>query len=215
MNKKVIVKKTVAFVRQKLQEESSGHDWWHIHRVVKMAKTIGKKEKADLFVVELAALLHDLDDWKNNNGDSLVGVKAATDVLKKFGIPNKTIKHVAKIIENISFKGILDKKSKLTSLEGKIVQDADRLDAMGAIGIGRVFAYGGNKGQLMYDPSERADAKEFGKRLSKTAINHFYEKLLLLKDLMNTKTAKKIAKERHKFMEEYLDRFFREWEGKI
>lgn len=216
MVKKSVVKKISQEVQEKFEHESSGHDWWHIYRVWQLAQNIGKKEKADMFVVELAALLHDIDDWKNNEGDSSVGAKVAASMLRKYQVAEEAIDQIVDIIMNISFKGVTDKQSKMVSIEGKVVQDADRLDAIGAIGIGRTFTYGGSKGNLMYDPGVQADPEKYGTshgKGSSTTINHFYEKLLLISSLMHTKTAKKMAKGRHKFMEQFLSRFYKEWNG--
>ncbi len=178
---------------------------------------IAKKENvSDLFVIELAALLHDIADWKFHGGDTTVGSRIAKEELKKLGVDEKTINYVCDIIDNISFKGA-GAKNKIKTREGMIVQDADRLDAIGAIGIGRAFAYGGYKKREMYNPnikSENHENFEQYKKSQGTTLNHFYEKLLLLKDRMNTQTGKKIAEKRHKFMVSYLKEFFSEWEGK-
>lgn len=215
MNKTKTINKTVNFVKDKLQGEGSGHDWWHILRVWNIAKTIGKKEKVDMFVVELAALLHDIADWKFNDGDELAGARAARVWLESLAIDPEVIDHVCDIIATSSFKGA-GVKSEMKTIEGKVMQDADRLDAIGAIGIGRTFAYGGHKGREMYNPNIKPEfhttAEQYKNNVTPT-INHFYEKLLLLKDLMNTNTAKKMAVRRHKFMEEFLKEFFKEWNG--
>lgn len=221
MNKKTIITKVANVVKQKLEGESSGHDWWHIYRVWKMAKHIGKEEDADMFVVELTALLHDIADWKFNGGDDAVGQKMNRKILSEYGTPEDVINHVCEIIFTMSFKGA-DVKSQIRTLEGKIVQDADRLDAIGAIGIARAFASGAKFNEVFHDPTvpvpKYKSAEEYinakGEK-GRTTINHFYEKLLLLKDRMNTQTAKRIAEKRHRFMKEYLDKFFQEWEGKI
>ena len=217
MDKQVIISQIADEVRQKLEGEGSGHDWWHIVRVWNMAKHIGISEGADMFVVELAALLHDIADWKFHDGDDTVGPKIARQVLEKYSVPDDTVDRVCDIIVTASFKGA-GVKTEMKTLEGKVVQDSDRLDAIGAIGVARTFAYGGHKNRPMYDsdkkPAMHQSKEEYFKSESPT-INHFYEKLLLLKDRMNTKTAREIAEGRHRFMEEYLDRFFREWEGKI
>lgn len=182
-----------------------------------MAKKIGKEEGADLFVVELASLLHDIADWKfQDGGDDSVGAMIAKEWLEKFNVDSKIISHICDIIVGVSFKGA-GVEDKLNSIEGKVVQDADRLDAMGAMGISRCFAYGGSKSREIYNPEKKPHMhKSFEeyKKSDSPSINHFYEKLLLLKDRMNTKTGKLIAKERHEFMESYLGRFFKEWEGK-
>ncbi len=212
-----IIEKTAEFVESKLKGEGSGHDWWHIYRVWKMAQYIGQKEKADRLVVELGALLHDIADWKFTGGDFKIGPKISREWLEKLKVDSKVIDRVCHIIEHISFKGA-GEKNKIKSLEGKVVQDADRLDAIGAIGIARAFAFGGSKGNEIYNPNIKhkfhTSFKTY-KNTNNTAINHFYEKLLLLKDRMNTKTGKKLAKTRHKFMEEYLKEFYKEWEGNL
>lgn len=217
MNKEEIIEKTRKYVEQTLSGEGSGHDWWHVYRVWKMSQTIGKVEKADMFIVELAALLHDIADWKFNNGDEEAGAKAARIWLESIEVDLDVINQVCNIIATSSFKGA-KVKSEMKTLEGRVIQDADRLDAIGAIGIGRAFAYGGNKNREMYNPNIKPvlheTAEQYKNNVTPT-INHFYEKLLLLKDLMNTKTAKKIAQERHRYMEEYLDRFYKEWDGKL
>ncbi len=202
-------------VRQKLEGEGSGHDWWHIYRVWKMAQHIGKGEKANMLVVELGALLHDIADWKFHGGDDTVGPRVAGEMLEKRGVLKEVISQVQRIILVGSFKGAGVKIGPST-LEGKIMQDADRLDALGAIGIARTFAYGGHKNRILHNPNQKpimhATKEEYAKSAG-TTINHFYEKLLFLKDLMNTKTARELAEGRHKFMEEYLNHFYKEWEG--
>ena len=201
-----LIDRTAAHVQEVLSGDGTGHDWWHVHRVWKTAQRIGKEEKADLLVVELAALLHDIADWKLNDGDSSVGPRMAKEWLDSQGVESSISEHVCQIIAGISFKGAGVEQPPL-SLEGQVVQDADRLDAMGAIGIARAFAYGGSKGRMIYDPAakptEHRTAEAFLKN-DGTTINHFYEKLLLLKDRMNTATGKAIAEERHRFMEDYL-----------
>ena len=199
-----------------MEGESSGHDWQHVYRVWKMAAYIGKQEKADMFVVELAALLHDISDWKFNNGDDTVGPKLAARLLSEHDIPKDVIKHITEIMLTMSFKGA-GVKTDMRTTEGKIVQDADRLDAIGAVGIGRTFAYGGHASLQMYKPGIKPvmhKTKEEYFKNPATTINHFYEKLLLLKDRMNTKTAKRLAKGRHEFMLRYLERFFKECDCK-
>ena len=211
-----VIVNTIEFVRKELEGEGSGHDWWHIHRVWKNALHIASGEECDLFVVQLAALLHDIADYKFHGGDDSVGPRVAREWLESQNVSEEIISHVCSIIKGASFKGA-GVDSGMSSIEGKIVQDADRLDAIGAIGIARTFAYGGNKNREMYNPSvkpEKHNSFEEYKGNSSPTINHFYEKLLLLKDLMNTKTAKRIAADRHAYMEEYLDRFYAEWDGK-
>ena len=215
MNKRKIINNTARYSREKLSGESSGHDWWHTQRVWKTAVCIGKREKADMFVIELAALLHDIADFKFHKGNTLIGAETAKQWLTKQGVDKTTADKVCEIVKNVSFKGA-GVKSKIKTKEGMVVQDADRLDAMGAIGIGRVFAFGGARGKEMYNPKIKPKLhKTFGeyKNSKGTTINHFYEKLLLLKDLMNTKTGKVMAKSRHEFMKQFLERFFREWKG--
>ena len=209
------IQKTVTFVKQTLQNAESGHDWWHILRVWNNAKLISQTEQVDLLTVELAALLHDIADSKFHNGDEEIGPKTAGEFLKSIDVDAVVIEHVQQIIRHLSFKSSFDKSS-FTSEEMKVVQDADRLDAIGAIGIARAFTYGGFKNREMYNPEIAPDfnlTKEAYKNSTAPTINHFYEKLLLLKDLMNTETAKKIAVQRHEFMELYLEQFAAEWNG--
>lgn len=216
MQKEEIIKKTAQYARKTMEGESSGHDWWHAYRVWQMARHLGKSEKADMFTVELAALLHDIADYKLHGGDTEIGPRIAGEWLKSLNVDGKIIEHIQEIIRDASFKGA-NVKSGMKTLEGKIVQDADRLDAIGAMGIARTFTYGGYKGAPIYEPEVKPvmhNSFEEYKSITPPTINHFYEKLLLLKDLMNTKTAKKIAKERHEYMEKYLERFYKEWEGK-
>jgi uncharacterized protein len=211
-NKEEIINKTEDYVKSILLEESSGHDWWHIYRVWKLAKSIAEKEKADLFIVELAALLHDIADWKFTNGDEEVGPKLAREWLEPLGVEKKDIDHITEIIKDLSYKGAKVQTS-MKTLEGKVVQDADRLDAMGAIGIARCFAYGGHKGREIYNPEIKPqlhDSADAYKNNKSPSINHFYEKLLLLKDLINTESAKAIAQKRHEFMEFFLVEFYKE-----
>ncbi len=216
MSEAEILKKTEEYIKNRLSGEGSGHDWWHVYRVWKNAIYIGKYEDVDLFVVQLGALLHDISDWKFNDGDDNVGPKAAREWLEKLEVEEGVISHVCKIIKEISFKGA-GVKTPMSTIEGMVVQDADRLDAIGAIGIARTFAYGGHKGREIWNPNigpELHDSFEKYRNSTGPTINHFYEKLLLLKELMNTNSAKKIAENRHKFMEQFLDRFYKEWECK-
>ncbi len=217
MNKPHIIERTVQYVRQLLEGEGSGHDWWHVYRVWRNAVFIAEKEKADLFVVELAALLHDIADWKFHDGDDSKGPRAASEWLLKLNVEEPIIQHVSGIIRDMSFKGA-GVDSMMKSPEGKVVQDADRLDAIGAIGIARTFAYGGSTGREMYNPEippEKHESFEHYKNSKGPTVNHFYEKLLLLKDRMNTGTAKRLAQERHEYMEKFLEQFFREWNGNL
>lgn len=210
-----LIDRTADHVKAKLSGDGTGHDWWHVYRVWRMAKRIGEAEGADLLVVELAALLHDVADWKAHGGDSAVGPRMAREWLVSLDVDPTVIEQVCQIVADSSFKGAGVEQPKL-SLEGKVVQDADRLDALGAIGIARAFAYGGAKGRLIYDPDVKAVEHHTAESYLKdggTTINHFYEKLLLLKDRMNTPTGRAIAEKRHQFMEEFLRRFFDEWEG--
>jgi uncharacterized protein len=214
MKKSFILQQTKNHLREMFEKEGTGHDWWHIERVLNNATAIAKKEKsADLFIVQLGALLHDIADFKFHGGDDTVGGKVAATWLRSIGADEPTIKSVVHIVDNVSFKG-MGTESKMESIEGKIVQDADRLDAMGAIGIARAFAYGGYKQRPIYDPKGKAGKNlNFAryKKGSDSTIHHFYEKLLHLKGLMNTKTGKKMALARHRFLEAYLKQFYSEW----
>jgi len=215
LNKIKIIEDTILYVKKTLKNAEGGHDWWHIYRVWTLAKLIAKTENVDNFVVELGALLHDIADSKFNNGDETLGPKLAKEFLKTQNIDKSTIKHVILIMENISFKGGKEKQ-KFNSPELDVIQDADRLDAIGAIGIARTFNYGGFKNREIYNPEIPPNlemSKEEYKSSTAPTINHFYEKLLLLKDRMNTNTGMNIAEERHKFMEEYLRQFYKEWNG--
>lgn len=211
-----IVEQTINFVKETLRGAEGGHDWFHIQRVFNNTLLIAKDEKPDILTVSLAALLHDIADAKFHEGDETIGPKLAKTFLNNLGIPKKTINHVVKIIENISFKNTLAQKKgrPFNSLELQIVQDADRLDAIGAIGIARAFNYGGFKNRELYNPDiapKLKQTKEAYKNSTAPTINHFYEKLLLLKDKMNTETGRKLAAERHRFMLDYLEQFFKEW----
>jgi len=216
MTNEEIITKTKKYLEKLFKSESSGHDYWHMYRVWKLSKYIAKKESnVDMFTLELAALLHDIADWKFHDGDEEAGPRAARKWLESLGVDNKVIEHIEDIIRNISFKGA-GVKTKLDTIEGQIVHDADKLDAIGAIGIARTFAYGGSKGRLMYDPDikpELHNTFEAYKNNSGPTINHFYEKLLLLKDRMFTTTGKVLAKDRHDIMEKFLQEFYAEWEG--
>ena len=210
-----IIDKSILFVKEKLENAEGGHDWFHIERVYKNAILIARNEDCDLDVVKLGALLHDIADSKFHDGDETIGPKIAREFLEKENVTEEIIKHVINIIENISFKGGNFQK-KFHSKELEIVQDADRLDAIGAIGIARTFNYGGFKNRPLYNPAIAPKLnmnKEEYKNSESPTLNHFYEKLLLLKDKMNTETGKKIALERHKYMENFLSQFYAEWEG--
>jgi uncharacterized protein len=212
-----VIDSTIDFVKKELQGAEGGHDWWHIYRVWNNAKLIGKSEKVDLFIVELGALLHDIADSKFHNGDEEVGPQKAINFLVELGEEEIVINHVEQIIRNISYKGGKTKRL-FDSLELDVVQDADRLDAIGAIGIARTFNYGGFKGKEIYNPDIKPNlsmTKEEYKASTAPTLNHFYEKLLLLKDLMNTHTGKKIATKRHEYMVEFLNQFYAEWEGVV
>jgi uncharacterized protein len=216
LNERDIIQKTTDHVRGLLSGEGSGHDWFHIERVRNVALAIAREERADLFVVELAALLHDVADWKFAGGDHEAGPRAAREWLSSLGVPQATSDHVTAIIAGLSFKGA-GVETPMSTIEGQCVQDADRLDAIGAIGIARAFAYGGHKGRAMYDPAvlpEPHASFEAYKNNAGPTINHFYEKLLLLRDRMNTVTGRKLAAERHVVLEEFLEEFFAEWAGK-
>lgn len=214
-----IIEATKAFVKSELFDAEGGHDWFHIERVYKNTLLIAKNEPVDITVVSLAALLHDIADPKFHNGDETIGPRVASKFLLKHNVDNKIIEHVTKIIENMSFKNTFEVTKgspSFTSKEMEVVQDADRLDAIGAIGIARCFNYGGFKDRALYDPEIEPNlnmTKAEYKASKAPTINHFYEKLLLLKDQMNTKTGKRIALERHKYMKCFLKQFYAEWEG--
>jgi len=210
-----LIDNTILFVKQKLENAEAGHDWFHIERVYKNALLIAQDEVCDIQIVKLGALLHDIADSKFNDGDETIGPKVARAFLESQKVSEEIIVHVVNIIENISFKGGNFEK-KFNSIELEIVQDADRLDAIGAIGIARTFNYGGFKNRQLYNPEIAPKlnmSKEEYKKSEAPTINHFYEKLLLLKDKMNTKTGKILAQERHKFMELFLSQFYAEWDG--
>lgn len=205
----------MSFVKESLKEAESGHDWWHIERVWKLARHIAENEEADLLVIELAALLHDIADAKFHGGDEEIGPVTAVNFLKSIYLDEKTVFHVEQIIRNMSFKSSLGEVT-FHSKELEVVQDADRLDAIGAIGIARAFTYGGYKNRELYNPSVPPNpnmSKEEYKTSTNPTINHFYEKLLLLRDKMNTETGRKMAEERHLFMEKFLMQFYAEWNG--
>jgi uncharacterized protein len=209
------ITKTIIFVKEQLENAEGGHDWFHIERVYKNSLLIARDENVDIFVVQLGALLHDIADSKFHDGDETVGRNMARTFLFSLNVDSKVIEHVINIIENISFKGG-NEAQKFKSPELDVVQDADRLDALGAIGIARTFNYGGFKNRTLFDPSIKPNlnmSKEEYKSSDAPTINHFYEKLLLLKDKMNTKTGKQIAEKRHQFMELYLAQFYDEWDG--
>jgi len=210
-----ILEQTVSFVQKQLADDTTGHDWWHINRVHQNAKFIAEQEGANTFVVELAALLHDIADWKLHDGDQSVGPVMAGEFLLAAEVDQAVIEQVCDIIATLSFKGA-GVDSTMKTVEGQVVQDADRLDALGAIGIARAFAYGGHFDRPLYDPNNspvmHQSAEEY-LNSSGATINHFYEKLLLLKDLMNTETGKILAEERHRYLETFLEQFYSEWNG--
>lgn len=213
MDYKKIIQDTESFIRNLLEGEGSGHDWWHIHRVRNNALHIAQAYSVDLFIIEMAALLHDIADHKLHGGDEEIGPRKAAEWMDKLDVTQHCQQQILSIMKEVSFsKGL-----KPSSLEGEIVQDADRLDAIGAIGIARTFAFGGYKKREIYNPEippiQYKSLDEYKKNTNPT-LNHFYEKLLLLKDMMNTEEAQKIAQNRHEFMESFLDQFYAEWEGK-
>lgn len=217
-----IIEKTARFVRRQLEDAEGGHDWNHIERVRKVAVHIAKEEqKGDMLVIELAALLHDIADAKFHGGDETIGPKMAGEFLQTVNLPEELSGHVIKIIEYISFRK-RHLAGEFTSVELQIVQDADRLDAIGALGIARAFSYGGFKNRPLYVPDElvkelippgksRFQEAETSRVPSDHTIGHFYDKLLLIADLMNTEAAKKLARDRHVFMERFLEQFYKEW----
>jgi uncharacterized protein len=210
-----LIETTIQFVKATLAQAEGGHDWFHIERVYKNAVLIAASEKCDLEIVQLGALLHDIADSKFHQGDETVGPKVARAFLEKEQMEEAVIAHVIAIIENISFKGG-NFETKFQSKELAIVQDADRLDAIGAIGIARTFNYGGYKNRPLYNPAITPNlhmSKEEYKQSDSPTLNHFYEKLLLLKDKMNTVTGRKLAESRHRFMEHFLSEFYAEWDG--
>lgn len=215
MKQEQIINQTVSFVQETLANAEGGHDWWHIYRVWKVAKQIGAREEVDMFVVELGALLHDIADSKFHGGDESIGPQKAREFLQKLEVEESVIQHIENIILHISFKGGNHDQA-FHSQELAVVQDADRLDAIGAIGIARTFNYGGFKNRAIFDPNippKPGMSKEEYKKHAAPTINHFYEKLLLLKDRMNTQTGKEMAEHRHAFMQLFLDEFYQEWEG--
>lgn len=214
-SEQILIQKTIAFVKEELKNAEGGHDWFHIERVYKNALAISKYEPVDETVVALGALLHDIADSKFHNGDETVGPLKAQKFLRTQSVPEEIIENVVKIIENVSFGGG-NRIQKFNSKELEVVQDADRLDTIGAIGIARTFNYGGFKNRKMYDPAIKPKlhmTPEEYKNSDAPTVNHFYEKLLLLKDKMNTQTGKRMAQERHLFMEKFLRQFYAEWNG--
>ena len=218
-----VISKTIEFVKAELQGAEGGHDWWHIYRVWKTSCAIAKEENVNLLVVALGALLHDIADAKFHRGDETIGPIKARKFLESLSVDSDIIEHVINIIENISFRSSLSEnkgndRSGFHSEELAVVRDADRLDAIGAIGIARTFNYGGFKNRAIYDPEIAPDlnmTKEGYKRSTAPTINHFYEKLLLLKDLMHTESGKRLAAQRHQVMKDFLTQFYKEWEGEV
>jgi len=216
MKIKRVIKNTEKFVKARLAGEGTGHDWWHIERVRKNARLICKSEKADFFIVELAVLLHDVGDRKVIHQDA-DDYSIAESFLKTQGISDEVLEQVMYIIKNISFSKSLNRRKASASTEFYVVQDADRLDAMGAIGIARAFAFGGSKSRPLYDPRQKAGtarSTKAYKQIKSSSLHHFEEKLFLLRDLMNTRAARKIASRRHKYMKAYVKQFLSEWSGK-
>ena len=223
MNEQEIIANTATFVKSILKDAEGGHDWFHILRVWNNAKQLAKYEKVDMFVTELGVLLHDIADSKFHNGDETIGPRIAREFLESQQVDSSIITHIEKIISNISYKSSLpsnknqNNTSQFTSPELDLIQDADRLDAIGAIGIARCFNYGGFKNRPLHNPKIQPNinqSKESYKNSNAPTINHFYEKLLLLKDKMNTKTGQRMAIERHNYMEQFLEQFYAEWNGK-
>ncbi len=213
MKKNDIIKETQNYVKKTLEDDCTGHDWWHSYRVWKTARHLAKKEGGNLFVIELSALLHDIADWKFNQGNLSTATELTSKWLNHLNVEETTVNKVNHIISSISFKGAGTNDSQL-EIEGQIVQDADRLDAMGAIGIGRTFAYGGHKKRKMHDPAIKPlhhKTFESYQKNQGTTINHFHEKLFLIKNRMNTKTAKELAEEKHQLMEDFVTQFTKEW----
>lgn len=216
MDRRAIIERTAEFVRGRLTGEATGHDWWHIDRVRVLARRLGEQEGADLFVVELAALLHDIADWKFHDGDLEAGPRETAVWLENCGLEEELIEQVCDIVGSLSFKGA-QVPTPMATLEGQVVQDADRLDALGAMGIARAFAYGGSQRREIHNPDigpEGHSSFEAYQSSRSTTINHFHEKLLLLADRMNTGAARRLAMDRHSYMESFLERFQEEWEGK-
>jgi uncharacterized protein len=217
MDQETVIQKTIDFVKEVLADAEGGHDWWHIFRVWKLSKHIAQTENVNMFIVELGALLHDIADSKFHDGDEEIGPRKAREFLSLLNVQEDVIIHVENIISNVSFKGGRHTQ-KFKSPELDVIQDADRLDAMGAIGIARTFNYGGHKGRKIYNPEIKSNfniTKEEYKNSDTPTLNHFYEKLLLLKDRMNTSTGKSMAEHRHKYMEQFLDEFYKEWNGEL
>jgi len=217
MNHETVINKTILFVKETLSYAEGGHDWWHIYRVWNLSKHIAQTEEVDLLIVELGALLHDIADSKFYQGDEEIGPRKARAFLSSIHVEEQVITHVEQIINHISFKGGNHTQT-FRSPELDVVQDADRLDALGAIGIARAFHYGGYKGREIYNPEIKPNlsmTKEEYKNDKGPTINHFYEKLLLLKNKMNTQTGRSLAEKRHVFMEQFLHEFYNEWKREV
>lgn len=215
LDRESVIQQTIRFVKTELSRAEGGHDWWHVYRVWELSKTIARTEEADLFIVELGALLHDIADSKFHSGDEEIGPRLAGDFLDSLKVDKKIIIHIEKIIANISFRGG-NEKQRFRSPELDVIQDADRLDALGAIGIARTFNYGGYKGRELFNPEIEPNlhlTKEEYKNSRAPTLNHFYEKLLLLKDRMNTPTGRSLAEHRHRYLEGFLEEFHKEWDG--
>ncbi len=219
MTNEAIIERTIDFVKATLRGAEGGHDWFHIQRVYNTSLQIAEKEEVDMLIVSLGALLHDIADAKFYEGDESIGPNMARQFLQSIPVTEEVIDHVINIIKFVSFKNSLGRAEPIfNSKEMQVIQDADRLDAIGALGIARAFNYGGYKNRPLYDPEIPAQlklSKEEYKELNSPTINHFYEKLLLLKDQMNTETGQKMAEERHRFMLAYLEQFYKEWEGEL
>lgn len=213
MKKRILLAEAEAFARSALSRDSSGHDWWHVQRVVALARRIAREEDADVFLCELAALLHDVADYKIA-GDEVTGLATVRGWLESHTAEADVVEPVMEIVATMSFGG--GSRPPMRTLEGRVVQDADRLDAIGAVGIGRAFAFGGSRGRAMYDPNETPQSyasAEAYRASTHSTINHFHEKLLLLKDRMNTPFARRLAEQRHRYMEAFLEEFTAEWSG--
>lgn len=215
MDKLTVIERTKEYVQTLLTDNDVSHDWWHIQRVSKMACYLAEKEQADLFIVEMSALLHDIDDWKFNQNNEPDDIPNAKSWLEELLLPQEVSNAICEVIRTISFRGAMTESNTVKSIEAAVVQDADRLDAMGAIGIARTFSYGGHTSRVLHDPARKPMVHKTFKEYKKnegTTLNHFHEKLLLLKDRMNTDSAKKIAENRHVFMEKFLEQFLHEWD---
>jgi uncharacterized protein len=218
MTQAEIIEHTRKYVEEKLRDETNAHDWWHVYRVCQLAMHLAEHEKGvDLFVLQLGALFHDIADWKFHDGDIEIGPRMTREWLEQLHVDESVVSQVVYIVQHVSFRGGTNRHG-MQTLEGKLVQDADRLDAIGAVGIARTFTFGGAFGREMYDPNRKpqdfTSFEDYRKAMhDDTTINHFYEKLLLLKDQLNTESAKRIAQKRHEYMEGFLKEFYAEWDG--